>query len=286
MDIKDIPVRVIGPGSQPLAEDGRELAYIEMPHDMDRYARPAIPEPEAVAHLAGAREAMVWLRQALAAYRPGAAPLLANLNGLDAENRELVNQILGEGEVSITRDGAVVARSQEAVLAGVWRTLLLDEDGDVATDILEVGDVPHVVRLADDGQRPVDAGDDADGAINAKAILAELAAKCGRFAESRQPHTINLSLLPLSEQELEYLDVQLGRGPVDILSRAYGKCQVTSTLAPNVWWVRYYNAMGTLILNSLEVAGVPEVVCAAAEDLVDSATRLDELLEPYWSDVA
>jgi hydrogenase-1 operon protein HyaF len=44
--------------------------------------------------------------------------------------------------------------------------------------------------------------------------------------------------------------------------------------------------MGTLILNTLEVVEMPGVVAAAPEDLADSAERLAEILEPYWSDVA
>jgi len=100
------------------------------------------------------------------------------------------------------------------------------------------------------------------------------------------PHSINLTLLPLSEQELEFIDERLGRGPVDILSRAYGKCEVISTDTAGIWWVRYYNSMGVLILNTLEVVDVPVVVKAAAEDLADSAERLKEILEPYWSEVA
>jgi hypothetical protein len=44
--------------------------------------------------------------------------------------------------------------------------------------------------------------------------------------------------------------------------------------------------MGILILNLLEVVDVPEVVGAAAEDLVDSANRLNDILAPYWSEVA
>jgi hypothetical protein len=44
--------------------------------------------------------------------------------------------------------------------------------------------------------------------------------------------------------------------------------------------------MGTLILNSLEVAAVPDVVAAAPEDISDSAVRLSEILAPYWPDAA
>jgi hydrogenase-1 operon protein HyaF len=50
--------------------------------------------------------------------------------------------------------------------------------------------------------------------------------------------------------------------------------------------VRYYNYIGVLILNTLEVVDVPVVIKAAPEDLADSAERLKEILEPYWSEVA
>jgi hydrogenase-1 operon protein HyaF len=288
MHIKDIPVRVIGPGSQPVEQDGQSLSYIDMPDDMAKYQEPEIPEPEAVMGLAGAREAMFWLRGALADYGVATEPKLANLGALDDENRELVNQILGEGEVSVSYNGAVNARSQEAVLAGVWRTLYVDQNEQVCHDILEVGDVPHTVRMPDGRDRPINTLRDGVAAEfnNALAILVELQSHCERYTSTGEPHTINLTLLPLSDTELEFLDRRLGRGPIDTLSRAYGKCQVISTLTPHVWWVRYYNSMGTLILNTLEVVQVPEAIRAAQEDLSDSAERLDSILSPYWSDVA
>jgi hydrogenase-1 operon protein HyaF len=44
--------------------------------------------------------------------------------------------------------------------------------------------------------------------------------------------------------------------------------------------------MGTLILNTLEITEVPEVVCAAQDDLDDSRRRFRELLGPYWTELA
>lgn len=288
MDIKKIPVSVIGPGSQPLGEGGQALSYIDMPGDMATYSEPSMPEPDAVKGLAGARDAMCWLRKALADYEVGAEPLMANLSALDEENRELVNQILGEGEVSISYNGTFRARTQEAVLAGVWRTLYLDPDDKVCYDILEVANVPHTVMMPDNRDRPINA-DTAGVAAelnNALAILVELEAASAAYADTATAHSINLTLLPLSEADLEFIDARLGRGPVDTLSRAYGKCQVSSTLTRNVWWVRYYNSMGTLILNTIEVVDVPDAIAAAPEDLDDSTHRLDSILTPYWSDVA
>ena len=287
MTINEIPVRVVGPGSQP--DEEQKASFIDMPGEMGRYSPPYVEDLDAVRRLDGAKAAMRWLRQALRDYDCGSEPMLADLSALDGESRELVNQVLGEGEVSVTfADGGMSAKTQESVLAGVWRTLYFDDDGLCVCDLLEVADAPLAVRAAQKLNDPVDTTPPDTGreVQNALPILIELESQLANYEETGSPHSINLSLLPLSEHEVEFLDQRLGRGPVDVLSRAYGKCQVISTRSRGIWWVRYYNAMSTLILNSLEVVAIPQVVCAAAEDLRDSAERLDEILAPYWSDIA
>jgi hydrogenase-1 operon protein HyaF len=122
--------------------------------------------------------------------------------------------------------------------------------------------------------------------LNALPILVELQSHVAAYGGNGKQHSINLTLLPLSDHDVEFIDQRLGRGAVEVLSRGYGKCEVISTRATNVWWVRYYNSMDSLILNSIEVVAVPEVVTAATEDLQDSAKRLQEILAPYWQDEA
>ena len=139
MSINEIPVRVVGPGSQ--SEEEQPLSYIDMPGRMDAYSPPYVPDLDAVRKLDGARGAMQWLRKALEDYSAGSGPLLANLSGLDEESRELVNQILGEGEVSVTFNGEATAKTQESVMAGVWRTLYFDDVGRVCCDLLEVAEL-------------------------------------------------------------------------------------------------------------------------------------------------
>jgi len=288
MPVDYIPVSYTGVGSQPEEADGSRLEFISLPTEMSRYRAPDIPEPEEIEHLRGAKAALDWLRDALAAYRVGAAPQIADISALDAPNRELVNQILGEGEVSLSyRDGVRVIM-QESVLAGIWRTFYLNADGGIARDLIEVCDVPVLARRPprpDGSEQLVRKPGDA-AVMNAPAILTELAEQLHRWRPGAAAHVVNLTLLPLSEADLQFLEDTLGQGPVHTLSRGYGDCQIDSTAWPGIWRVRFTNSMGTLILDTLEVTDIPAVACAAREDLLDSAQRFRELLEPYWAELA
>ena len=64
-----------------------------------------------------------------------------------------------------------------------------------------------------------------------------------------------------------------------ILSRGYGNCRITATALAHVWRVQFFNSMDTLILDTFEVTGVPEVAVAAPEDLTDSGARILKVLE-------
>ena len=58
----------------------------------------------------------------------------------------------------------------------------------------------------------------------------------------------------------------------------WGDCRIDATATTGVWRVRYYNSADTLILDTFEVTDVPEVACAAPEDIADSAERLADIL--------
>jgi len=289
MALSDIPVVTIGRGSQPEESDGMELDYIAMPKGMTTFRAPDIPEPEDVDHLAGAQATMNWLQGALNDFRPGEGAHLADLSGLDDSSRALVNQILGEGEVSIRIHGASPARIQESILAGVWRIFCFDAQDRLTADLIEVAELPRLITWSN--PEPVTILDllpetPPDGVMNAMSILTELDGRCANYQSGDPTHAINLTLLPLSPEDIEFLDETLGRGNVAVLSRGYGNCEVISTRIPGLWWVRYFNSMGTQILNSLEVIDIPAVACAAPEDIADSAERLASIMEPYWPEEA
>lgn len=278
-----IPLGGVGPGSQAVEEDGAELAFMSMPAEMATYCMPDVAE--SITALAQANEVLRQLQQRLDNYQPGAATGAIDLSPLDAENRHLIDQVLGEGEVSIVFTGARPMRIQEAVLAGVWRVQTLGPDGVVEQDTLEVADIPAVIRaLTFSGehiQEHMEKPEGLPGVNNAIPLVSELNDSIALAATASEPHVINLTLLPQSEEDLAFLDQALGQGSVTILSRGYGNCRVTSTATRHVWWVQYFNSQDALILNTLEVTPVPLVVCASAEDIADSAQRLQEIREVY-----
>jgi hydrogenase-1 operon protein HyaF len=288
-----IPVVALGPGAQPL-DDG--LAYLAMPSGMATYQPPRLPEPE---ELAGHASAVAMLHetlgrlqavvQAQASGQPMPALCSVNLAGLPAADVQLINQVLGEGEVS----AQVLAQSawpgevagqpwvqvQESVFAGVWRVLHRSSDGSTQ-DSIELGPLPAVLLAAahEDGQSVLPALPVPAEVINAPAVLTELAAHRQHWRPGQPAEVVNLTLLPLTPLDISFMDAQLGTGRVLILSRGYGNCRISSTRVPHTWRVVYYNSQDTVILNAVEVVGVPEVACAAPEDLADSAQRLAEVL--------
>jgi hydrogenase-1 operon protein HyaF len=281
----DIPVAVTGPGTQPAEDDGAELDILQLPSGMTTYAAPDLPEPDAVQGLEPALDLLSRLQYQLANWIiDGPGPAL-ELDVLDDANRELVDQVLGEGEVSIRFENGVKARIQESVLAGVWRIRFLDTSGEFVCDVLEVGSIPSLVSHSTFAEAKsalqIDEISISEGVLNAPPLVAEINDKVAEHRPGDLPHVINLTLLPQTESDLEFLNQQLGQGVTTILSRGYGNCRISSTGVSNVWWVQYFNSQDNNILNTLEIGDVPAVACAAAEDIADSADRLDEILDIY-----
>lgn len=275
----DIPVVPWGPGSQ-LAQEDDALAYISMPGVMAVYTAPILPEANEVADLAAARSALARVRDALADYSAGSA-IGIEVSQLSADDLMLVNQILGEGEVSIKLGGESPLRIQESVLTGVWRVRRFGADGMCERDTVEICDMPPIVAAsAEAGAADALQWQDAPaGTINSPSVLVEVQERVRLYRETGAKHVINFTLLPLSPEDMVFLDQALGAGQADILSRGYGSCRISSTALRNAWWVRYYNSQDALILNTIEIGGVPEVACAAPQDMEDSAHRLDEILQ-------
>lgn len=270
-----------GPGSQPEDQDG-VLSYMEMPSGMAVFSTPELPEPEDAAGLEPGKAALDAVLALLQSCEPTKAHAAIDITALDDANRAFVDQVLGEGEVSAVAE--TTHQAQESVLAGVWRIRITDEAGATRADLIEVGAFPRTLQQIAfrHAQDTVDMPDRfGPNVFNTPALLPEINEQIAKSGSGGMPHVINLSLLPHTPEDLTALSGLLGQGALTILSRGYGNCRVTSTGTRNTWWVRYYNSQDTLILNSIEITDLPEVACAATEDLNDSAERLKEILEVY-----
>lgn len=273
-----IPVVALGAGSQPDDEDG--LAYITMPQGMETYQPPSLPEPEELADRGGALRVLQAVLDAAA----GAGPASVPLGGLTAEELRLINQVLGEGEVSAQwlagAGDTRCAQVQESVFAGVWR--VIEQGGGAVADRIEVAAVPALLRqaaLLDGEAAHTVAGEPPAGVLNAQHVLAELAQHRAAWQPGAPSEVVNLTLLPMSAADIAWMDHVLGTGRVLILSRGYGNCRITSTRVPHTWRVVYYNSQDQVILNTVEVGELPAVAQAAAEDIADTRERLAEVLQ-------
>jgi hydrogenase-1 operon protein HyaF len=281
--MNSISLPIFGQGSQPPEEDGGGLDYLQMPQEMATYSMPRISADLNAADLAQAKSVLRQLEQDLAAF-PSVSEAI-DLITLDQHNRQFINELLGEGEVSMICSGGQDIRIQESVLAGVWRLQQLDVRQQVVADVLEAGIIPRQIAQSAfaDAAGQIDTHWTAlpKGVMNAPPLLAELNAKIAGYRSGGEAHVINLSLLPQTEQDLAFLEQRLGKGSVTILSRGYGNCRITATGTRLVWGVQYFNSQDTLILNTLEVSDVPSVACASPEDIEDSRERLQEILKVY-----
>jgi hydrogenase-1 operon protein HyaF len=291
--MKSFPIPVVssldllGPGTQ--VED-ETLDYLPMPKDMNIYRPPVLPEPEELAGLDQARSTLQSIVQLLdRAWQEGVYSRI-ELGLMALKDFELLNRVLGEGEASAivqSDEAGVETRVQESVFAGVWR-LMTYRDGVLIDDAVEIAPVP--VIFAQTARQdiwdvmPTWRGELPPNVQNAPILIQEIADQVKTWQVGQASHVVNLSLLPVSNEDIGFLDHHLGTGRVLMLSRGYGNCRISNTRLPNCWRVVYYNSMDKVILNTVEVVDMPEVAMAAPEDLQDSHERLQEVVA--WLEAA
>jgi hydrogenase-1 operon protein HyaF len=216
--------------------------------------------------------------------QPDAPPTRISLRDLDEAEKATIADILGEGDVwaKVGLDNAYW-RIVESVMAGIWRVESSSAEGPLG-EWIEVGPVPApVLRAAAElpreqiempSQLP-------QGAMNAPALLHELQQRSTDYRPGGENHVINFTLLPLTDVDAQVLTAVLGQVPLVIRSGGFGSSRVFATGLRHVWAVQYINGMNNVILDTLEVGGVPVAVLAAREDFQDSAERLGEILQAF-----
>jgi hydrogenase-1 operon protein HyaF len=258
---------------------------------MNTFEMPRLPEPGPESDVAGARDVLAaflaHMTAWLAAGELQGEPPALDLAGLARPTLRVINETLGEGEVSAMLEADHEIRIQETVFSGIWRQQHL-RGTHLLHDYLLAAPIPPIVvacarERASSTLRalPIPAG-----AMNVPALVNELQEAVTRSGAGVAQHIINLTLLPLSQEDSAHLDAVLDGGSVVVLSRGFGNCRISSTAATNVWRVQYFNNMQTLILNTIEVVEIPEVAVAGAEDLVETRDRLADLVQWMGDSIA
>lgn len=229
------------------------------------------------------------LEEATAALREHAEgdrdPSLISLRSLKSSDRDTILDVLGEGDVWGSVGGSVGYTFTESVLTGLWYVEATSPDG-AKTDWLEVARIPQAVLHAAEHmpresiripeQMP-------QGAMNSLALLTELQQRSTAYRPGEDNHIINFTLLPITEADAEVLTTVLGQIPLVIRGGGYGSCRIFASGLRHVWAVQYLNSMDKVILDTLEIGGVPVAALAAREDLAESAGRLPEMMQAYAS---
>lgn len=113
---------------------------------------------------------------------------------------------------------------------------------------------------------------------NAPPLLRELAELLRKLLETGESSAIDLSALPLTPADLDWLREKLGEGEIAVTLQANGESTLNETACAGVWWVAHRNEQGSLTAQFLEVAFVPELVKAHPQDVETGSEYLELLI--------
>jgi hydrogenase-1 operon protein HyaF len=113
---------------------------------------------------------------------------------------------------------------------------------------------------------------------NAPPLLHEISALLRRLLETGEPEAIDLSALPLTPADLDWLRDKLGEGEIAVTLQASGESTLNETACPGVWWVTHRNEQGSVTSQFIEVAFVPELVKAHPQDVASGQEYLELMI--------
>lgn len=102
---------------------------------------------------------------------------------------------------------------------------------------------------------------------NAPPLLRELAEQVKHLLATGEASAIDLSALPLTPADLDWLREKLGTGEISVTLQANGESTLNETACPGIWWVTHHNEQGAVTSQFIEVALVPELVKAHPQDV-------------------
>jgi hydrogenase-1 operon protein HyaF len=113
------------------------------------------------------------------------------------------------------------------------------------------------------------------------AVLHELLTKLNDLAASGRTSTIDLRRLPLVRTDRERLRSLVGQGEVVAEIQALGPSKIVETRFPGAWWVDHKNPAGDTVGDLIEIAFVPQILCATQSDALTAAKALEQMLDEF-----
>ncbi|QDQ42556.1 hydrogenase expression/formation C-terminal domain-containing protein [Methylacidiphilum kamchatkense] len=189
-----------------------------------------------------------------------------------------VANFLSVGEVEITIDKPLPLFIFETQILGLWAICLSNrlqwlEVGQLPSALLETQrSLPSIPRFS-----LKELGLSSGGLMNSPYLLVEISRLATEYVIEEKPQVIQLSLLPLSLKDKEFLKLTLGLGKTLIRVKGYGDCLIKNCQYKNIWWIEHFNSEGKSLLQAIEIDEVPAIVMAAKEDLDESLLRIKKL---------
>lgn len=113
---------------------------------------------------------------------------------------------------------------------------------------------------------------------NAPPLLREISELLRRLLETGETAAIDLSALPLTPADLDWLHDKLGEGEIAVTLQASGESTLNEAACPGVWWVTHHNEQSAVTSQFIEVAFVPELVKAHPQDVEIGREQLELLI--------
>lgn len=202
---------LLGPGTQP---NDDSFSMNPLPITCQVNDEPSMAALEQCAHSPQVIALLNELQHQLSERQPPLGEVLAvDLLNLNADDRHFINTLLGEGEVSVRIQQADGSESeiQEAIFCGLWRVRRRHGE-QLLEDKLEAGCAPLALwQAATQNVLPTDSllPPPIDGLMNGLPLAHELLAHVRN--PDAQPHSINLTQLPISEADRLFSHVSVGR---------------------------------------------------------------------------
>jgi hydrogenase-1 operon protein HyaF len=113
---------------------------------------------------------------------------------------------------------------------------------------------------------------------NARELLNQIVQLLQNLLEKEEAGSIDISQLPLGDEDYDLLDDVLGEGEVHADVNTLGATQIYETGVPGVWWVTHFDADDEVMAEFIEVTYCPDILVSAREDIRDGVDALQARL--------